>query len=273
MLHPSTTVGRRRRRPAALLVMGTLLLGLAVGCSGSNDSASTTTASTVTASTSAGVEDLAAACREVDLVPIQQAADDFVAAEAALDVATSEQAVTTAFVTLLDKGSVLFSTMASSLEDLFGALADAARQPALADVPDGFRTAADDFSALATDINEAGTITEADVSRIDEVGASFDELDALVEPGSEGGQELRRVPACETFVRNFEAVFADLDGDGGTSGGTDAGEDGVNTDVADGVCDQDRWLQDPDCGDESVVNSDLADGSCDESRFFTDPDC
>ena len=272
MPHPPTTSRRRRWRAPALLAVGILLPWSLLGCSGDDEATTTTTTPTVTANRGEGTEALATACREVDLGPIEEAASRFVAAEAAADAATTEAEATTAVVGLLDAGSVLFSTMASSLDDLFSALADAAGEPAIADLPDGFRTAADDFSTLATDISDAGTISDADVTRIDEVGSQFDELGAVVESGSEGGQELRRVPACETFVRNFEAVFTSLEGDGTSTDGTDTGG-GVNTDVADGVCDQDRWLQDPDCGDESVMNSDLADGACDENRFFTDPDC
>lgn len=261
-----------------MLAIGALLVWTAAACSSGDDTASTTTETTkVTADSNGGSGDtdaLAAACRNVDLQPVEAAAANFVAAESAIDAAQSESEAATAIVGLLDRGSTLFATMASSLEDLFVALAEASGQPGIADVPDGLRTAADDFSTLATDISDAGTVTEADIARIDEVSVGFDELGENFESDSSGGQQLRRVPACETFVRNFEAVFADLEGTStDTTPDTGATEGGVNTDVADGVCDQSRWLQDPDCGDDSVVNSDLADGVCDDSRFFTDPDC
>ena len=50
----------------------------------------------------------------------------------------------------------------------------------------------------------------------------------------------------------------------------------INTDPSDGVCDQDRFLQDPDCSgtfDPGGLNSDPPDGFCDEDRFLQDPDC
>lgn len=50
----------------------------------------------------------------------------------------------------------------------------------------------------------------------------------------------------------------------------------VNSDPADGVCDADRWLQDPDCGSNNSdddVNSDPVDGVCNEDRWLQDPDC
>ena len=51
---------------------------------------------------------------------------------------------------------------------------------------------------------------------------------------------------------------------------------GINTDPSDGVCDQERFLQDPDCQGEIYtggLNSDEADGVCDEDRYLQDPDC
>ena len=270
MSHPPTTPRRRRLRPAALLAVGILSLWTFAGCSSGDDTAATST-TTVTASSGGDTEALAAACREADLDPIERAAGDFTAADGALNAAGTEAEATSAFVTLLDAGSVLFSSMASSLAGVFDALADATGEPALADLPDALRNAADDFSALATDVSDAGTITEADVTRIDEISAELDEVGAITETESEGGQQLRRVPACETFLRNFEAIFTTLEG--GDPGASDLGDDGVNTDPSDGVCDQNRWLQDPDCGDDETINSDLADGVCDESRFYTDPDC
>lgn len=48
----------------------------------------------------------------------------------------------------------------------------------------------------------------------------------------------------------------------------------INTDPADGICNEERWLQDPDCGGPSGgVNTDPSDGVCDESRWLQDPDC
>lgn len=276
MLHPSTTPRRRRGRPAALLAVGVLLAWTIAGCSSGDDSASTTSTSKVSASSngdsngSGDTEALATACREANLAPVETAAADFADASVTLEAADSEAAVTAAAVTLLDTGSALFSSIATALDDFFTELAQASGQSAIADIPDDFRTAADDFSALATDINDAGTVTEDDIATIEEVGQRFDELGSNIESGSPGGDELRRVPACETLIRNFEGVFATLEGDSGSSS---SGGDGVNTDPSDGSCDQDRWLQDPDCGDEDVINSDRADGVCDDTRFFTDPDC
>lgn len=276
MLHSPST--RRRQWQAVALLMAALMMaGALVGCGNDDDTASTTTEGPSPDGDGDAVETLATECRQVDLAEVEQAADRFLAAQSATDDATSESEVASAIVTLLDAGSALFATLSTSLAPLFDALADAAEQPSIAEVPDRLLAAADDFSELASDIDDAGTLTEADIARIDEVGARLDEFDNVVEAESDAGRELRRVPACETFIRNFEAVFADLEGEGeindATGGGSGDVSEGVNTDVADGVCDQDRWLQDPDCGDDSVVNSDLADGTCDDSRFFTDPDC
>lgn len=270
MQHPPTISRGRWLRPTAVLAVGVLALWTLAGCSGGEDTAATST-TTVTASSGGDTEALAAACREADLDPIERAAGDFAAADAALNAAVTEAEATPAFVTLLDAGSVLFSSMASSLEEVFDALADATAEPTLADLPDALRSAADDFSTLATDVSDAGSISDVDVTRIDEITAELDEIGTITDTESEGGQQLRRVPACETFLRNFEAIFTTIEGDGGDVG--DLGDEGVNTDPSDGVCDQDRWLQDPDCGDDETINSDLADGVCDESRFYTDPDC
>lgn len=270
MSHSSAKTRGRRLRPAALLSVAVLSLWTLAGCSSGDDAASDTSTTSVTASSGGDTEALATACREADLARIVEAAAGFATAEAALSAATTEADATPAFVRLLDSGSVLFSTMASSLEGVFDALADATGEAALADLPDALRSAADDFSTLATDVSDAGTISEADVTRIDEITAELDEIGTVTESGSEGGQQLRRVPACETFLRNFEAIFATLQGAGGD---VPDGGGGVNSDPPDGVCDQSRWLEDPDCGDDETINSDLADGVCDESRFYTDPDC
>jgi hypothetical protein len=188
-----------------------MLAGAVVGCGENDDSISTaTTAAQESPNGTDAVEALATACREVDLAPVEQAADGFVAAQAATDEATTEAEATTAIVDLLDSGSVLFSTMATSLAPLFESLAIAADQPSIAEVPGDFRAAADDFSTLATDIDEAGSLTDADIDRIDQVGERFDTLDDVIEAESDAGRELRRVPACETFIRNFEAVFDQL---------------------------------------------------------------
>lgn len=275
----TTSTHRRYWKPVALLMAALMMAGALVGCGGDDDTASTTTAAQTPDGGADAVETLATECREVDLAEVEQAADRFLAAQNSTDDATTESEVATAIVTLLDAGSALFATMATSLTPLFDALADAAGQPSIAEVPDSLLAAADEFSELASDIDDAGTLTEADVARIDDVGTRLDELDNVIEVDSDAGRELRRVPACETFIRNFDAVFAGLDGEGeindSTTGGSGSGDvsEGVNTDVADGICDQDRWLQDPDCGNSSVANSDLADGTCDDSRFFTDPDC
>jgi len=265
-----TSPRRRRLRPAALLAVGALSLWTLAGCSSGDDTSSNTSTTPVTASSGGDTEALAAACREADLGRIEEAAAGFAAAEAALSGATTEADATPAFVRLLDAGSVLFSSMASSLEEVLGALADATGEPSFADLPDALRGAADDFSTLATDVSDAGTISEADVTRIDEITAELDEIGEIIETESEGGQQLRRVPACETFLRNFETIFATLEGAGGD---VPDGGGGVNSDPPDGVCDQSRWLEDPDCGDNETINSDRADGFCDESRFYTDPDC
>lgn len=51
---------------------------------------------------------------------------------------------------------------------------------------------------------------------------------------------------------------------------------GIDTDPADGTCDQERFLQDPDCQGEiftGELNSDPRDDVCDQERFMQDPDC
>lgn len=154
---------------------------------------------------------LADACRDADLGAIEQAADRFQGAQATIGDAATEAEVTAAIVGLLGAGSELFTTMATVLSPLFAALADASGNPSLADVPDSFRIAADDFSTLATDIDTAGTLTEDDVARIDSVGERFDDVDAVIADNTDGGRQLRRIPACETFIADFDAVFAGLD--------------------------------------------------------------
>lgn len=72
-----------------------------------------------------------------------------------------------------------------------------------------------------------------------------------------------------------------VDGPGGSpstfpSAVDDEYQGGINTDPADGTCDQDRFLQDPDCQGEIFtggLNSDTPDGVCDQDRFMQDPDC
>ena len=56
--------------------------------------------------------------------------------------------------------------------------------------------------------------------------------------------------------------------------GNTVSSDFINTDPVDGVCNEDRWLQDPDCGSSSGgVNTDPADGVCNAERWMQDPDC
>ena len=60
-----------------------------------------------------------------------------------------------------------------------------------------------------------------------------------------------------------------------SSAGTEY-QGGLNTDPRDGTCDQERFLQDPDCEGEMFtggLNSDTPDGTCDQDRFMQDPDC
>lgn len=213
MLTAPSPTGGLRHTLAGLVVAAALVVG-ATGCSGDTDT-SATTAPPVTAEGGGGANTLATACRSVDLAPLEQAASRFAAAQLATSNVTTEEELTSALVALLDAGSALFASMATSLGDLFAALASATGQQAIADIPGDFRSAADDFSTLATDIDEAGEVTPAAIARIDEVGERFDAIDAAVEVDTEGGRELRRVPACETFIRDFEQVFADLERDAG----------------------------------------------------------
>jgi len=180
--------------PGALMVAALLLATtVAIGCT-SDDTADT----------------LDQACTNVDMAPIEQAADRFVAAQTATEAATTESEVNDAVVDLLNAGSTLFTILGTSLEDLFDNLAEVTEDLAVAAVPRTFTSAAGDFTDIANDISEAGTITDADIERIDEVGGRFDELDSLLDEESAAGVELRDVPECEELLVELDEVFARL---------------------------------------------------------------
>ena len=156
----------------------------------------------------------------------------------------------------------------TSIDTFFDESALASGPSAIADTPDDLRAAADNFSQLAADIGKAGTVTGNDIVTIQAIGTRFDEFGFEFEAGSPGGDECRRIPACETLVRNLDVATS-------AASATDEEDeiDGVGADPSDDACNQDRWLEDSDCGDPDVTGSDRADGACDDTRLFTDPDC
>lgn len=210
MVHPSTP-SRRRRRPGEFLAAGALLALMIAGCSSGDDSSSTTS------TTSRGTGDLAAACSEVDLAPVETAAADLADAQTTLEAAAGNEAeFASATAVFLDKGSVMFSSLATALDAFFDELAQASGQSAIADVTDDFTTAAADFSALAPEIRAAGTVTSDDIATIQRVGTKFDRFAGYVNAGSPSGDELRRIPECETMIRNLDqatAAISAADGD------------------------------------------------------------
>lgn len=206
MLRRSTT-SRRRWRPAALLAAGGLLAWTFVGCSSGDDSASTTSTVSPSSNNNDGTEELATACSEVDLTPVETSAAELAEAQLTLEAAAGNEAeFAAATVAFLEKGSVMFSSLATALDVFFDELARASGQSAIADVTDDFTTTANDFSALAPEINSAGMVTGDDIATIQAVNARFDKFAEYVNPGSPSGDDLQRIPACKTMIRNLDAV-------------------------------------------------------------------
>jgi len=206
MLLPSTSVSRRGR-PAALLVAGVLLAWTVVGCSSGDDSASTTSTGNAGSSESGGADALAASCSEVDLASVETSAAELAEAQVTLEAAVGDEAeFAAATVAFLEKGSVMFSSLATALDAFFDELAQASGQSAIADVTDDFTGAAADFSALAPEITAAGSVTGDDIAAIQAVDTRFERFAEYVNPGSPSGDDLQRIPACQTMVRNLDAV-------------------------------------------------------------------
>jgi hypothetical protein len=197
----STTL-LRRGRFAAVLAAGLLLAATFAGCTSSSDSEGTTT--------------LATACREVDLAPVETAASDFHSAELVLvDAFGNEAALTAAMVAFLAKGSVFFTSMASSLDVFLDELARASNVRALSGKTDVWNETAGDFTALATDVSAAGTVTSDDIAVLLGVQAKFDPFLRAINPGSPSGNLLRRIPACKTLIRNIDAATSIISADDG----------------------------------------------------------
>lgn len=85
MLH-NTPTRRRFRHPIVLLMAALMLGGALAGCGSDDDTASTVTTATPDSSDNGdATEALADACRDTDLEPVEQAADNFLAAQSATD--------------------------------------------------------------------------------------------------------------------------------------------------------------------------------------------
>lgn len=281
MFQPFMSSQSRLRRTMAVLATAMLLAWTIPGCSTSNEGDGGQTVDTVKRQASetsrpaeevkptSGTEDLATVCSEADLTSVENASAGFADAQRDLMAAIGDEpAFASATVVLLDKGVVLFSSIASTLDTFFDELAQTSGQSAIADTPDDLRTAADRFSVLATDIEKAGTVTGDDIAAIQAIGTMFDEFGSDFESGSPGGDEVRQIAACETLVRDLDVATS-------AASATDGDDeiDEVGTDPSDDACNQDRWLEDSDCGDPDVPDSDRADGACDNTYLFTDPDC
>ena len=201
MIHPPTTV-TRRRRPVALLAAAVLLAGTIAGCSSGDDSASTTS---TTSADSGETSALATACREVDLAPITKSAADLDQARRTLEAAAGNDAeFTAATIAFLGTGQVFFTALATALDPFFDELARASGQSAVADVTADFATAADDFAALAPEIEAAGKVTPEHIAAIQAVNTKFDRFAEYVNAGSPSGDELRQIPTCTAFLRNLD---------------------------------------------------------------------
>jgi len=190
----------RVRFAALVTVTGTLMIGTIAGCSGDSDSASTTTTTT-----DGATGDLATICSEVDLAPITKSAADLKQAEVTLRAAAGNEAeFASATVAFLGKGQIFFSSMATALDPFFAGLAEESGQSAIANVTDAFRSAAEDFAALAPEIESAGRVTSADITEIQSESAKFVKFAEYVNPGSPSGDALRQIPTCTTLMRNLD---------------------------------------------------------------------
>lgn len=194
----------RRGHPVVLLAVGLLFAATLAGCSSSTDSASTTS---TTENRSEGTQGLSTVCSETDLASVQDSAAALDEAELALRAAAGNDGeFTSATVAFLREGERFFSSLATTLDPFFAELAQESGLGAIAALTEDFTTAADDFAALAAEIEAAGTVTQEDIAEIQAVNTRFDTFAGYVNPGSPSGDELRQIPACTTFLRNLDTA-------------------------------------------------------------------
>ena len=197
----------RGGRTAGFLAAGILLASTFAGCSSGSSSSSE----------SGGSKALAADCRNVDLSAIKNAASEISQAQLDLKAAgTSGPAFASATVVFLNKGSVFFSTMATTLETLFNDLAKTTGQSDLANIINDFSTTADEFTVLSAKIKSANTVTAADIAAIMEVNTRFDKFAVAVDSGSPSGDMLKEIPDCKTFLRELDLATQAISAADGT---------------------------------------------------------
>jgi hypothetical protein len=205
---PLSSTLLRGGRTAAFLATGILLASTFAGCSSGSSSSS---------SESDGTKVLAADCRNVDLSAIKNAASEISQAELDLRAAgTSGPAFASATVVFLNKGSVFFSTMATTLGTFFNDLAKATDQSDLANIINDFSTTADEFTVLSAKIKSANTVTAADIAAIMEVNTRFDKFAVAVGSGSPSGDMLKEIPDCKTFLRELDLATQAISAADGT---------------------------------------------------------
>jgi hypothetical protein len=209
------------RRTTVILAAGTLLASTFAGCSSSSETSSSETSSSETSSSETSssetsssetsssetseFEDLSEACREADLAQVEKASSDLYQAQLAIKAAGSDEvSFASATVAFLNKGSVFFSAMATDLDAFFDELSQASGQSSLTDVTDGFRATADEFTALASEIDSSGTVTSEQIAAIMAVNSQFDGFVTAVNSESPSGDLLRQIPDCKTFVRDLD---------------------------------------------------------------------
>ena len=180
-----------------------MLAAVFAGCSSSSESG--------------GTKNLAADCRNADLSAIESAASDMSQAQQALEAAGSSGAgFTSATVVFLNKGSVFFSAMATTLDTFFTDLAKTTGQSDLADIVDDLSTTADEFTALSAKINSADTVTADDIAAIMGVNSRFDKFVVALDSGSPSGDMLKEIPDCKTFLRNLDLATQSISAADGT---------------------------------------------------------
>lgn len=174
------------------------------GCSSSSDSASTTS---TTGSGSGGTEELSSVCSATDLAPVQESAAALDEAQLTLRAAAgNDEEFTSATVAFLKKGNIFFSSLATVLDPFFAELAQQSSLSAIADLTDDLTTAANDFTALANEIESAGAVTQDDLAEIQAVNTKFDRFVEYLNPGSPSGDDLRQIPACKTLLKNLDTA-------------------------------------------------------------------
>ena len=197
----------RGGRTAGFLAAGILLASTFAACSSGSSSSSE----------SGGSKDLAADCRNVDLSAIKNAASEISQAQLDLKAAgTSGPAFASATVVFLNKGSVFFSTMATTLGTFFNDLAKTTGQSDLTNIINDFSTTADEFTVLSAKIKSANTVTAADIAAIMEVNTRFDKFAVAVDSGSPSGDMLKEIPDCKTFLRELDLATQAISAADGT---------------------------------------------------------